>query len=107
MIAAINWCSFVRHHYLERENNNEPRDGSYISVLKLKVWWRNIRFISWRKILKLNNNKLCKKNYVDRMITLFLLKQTIITFASKTQLDTTYSRYGSLEEQYPEKSLTF
>ena len=43
MIVAINWCSFVRHHYLERENNNEPRDGSYISVSKLKVWWRNIR----------------------------------------------------------------
>ena len=41
------------------------------------------------------------------MITLFLLKQTIITFESKTQLDTTYSRYGSLEEQYPENSLTF
>lgn len=41
------------------------------------------------------------------MITLFLLKQTIITFASKTQLDTTYSRYGSLEEQYSENSLTF
>ena len=37
MIVAINWCSFVRHHYLERENNNEPRDGSYISVSKLKV----------------------------------------------------------------------
>lgn len=40
------------------------------------------------------------------MITLFLLKQTIITL-SKTQLDTTYSKYGSLEEQYPENSLKF